>query len=1813
MWSCGSKNDQTQSNDPRFADYISSHTSGLISSQDNINIHFSEQVTVPDDLDVGQLFSFSPSLKGSLVKTGPRDFTFSPENLQSGTKYTIETHMGELMKMPEGLDTYLFEVTVIGQDFEVNLGVVQVPDPAKPDQLEFDGKITTADFAASEAVEKMIHFPDGLEVKWQHTSATVHRFAVSGLKRGEQAQTLTLNASGEPIGVKRSTDLKLDVPSNQQFSVISTVVELENDAYISIHFSDPLDREQNLTGLITLEGVDKIRPVVSGNEIKLYVREKVSGSKKLELSEGIKNAAGKTLGQTVTSYVAFEPEKPQIKMVSSGTILPSTNGLVLPFEAVNLKAVRVEVIKVFEENMPQFMQVNSIHGSSQIARVGRRILNKKINLAENADNLSAWNRFTLDLSSLFESEKGALYKIRLGFNPEDSNYPCDQVFEAEDGSEINSDWSIYDYDNFDEYGGGFSYRYPPGYSWEHRNNPCHVSYYYSERFVSTTLLSTDIGLIAKIGGNNSMKVYTTNMVNAQPVTANISILDYQLQELASATTDENGMATFTPERRPFLVVAEANGQKSYLKLEDNESLSLSNFDVSGTRIRGNIKGFIYGERGVWRPGDDIYLSFLLEDPENKLPDDHPVVMELKDPRGNVKDRQIVTQGVEGLYAFKTKTAREDETGYWQAKISVGNNNFTKTVKIETVKPNRLKIDLDLGDEVITADKRNLTASLKAKWLTGLKAGNLKAETEMKLSETKTSFKGFAQYDFDDDHKSFYQDPKQIFKGQLDAEGTTGINLQLPAQPNSPGALRAIFNTKVFEPGGGFSINSKSIVYRPYTSFVGLNLTTTDRYQRIERDKPQQLDIITLNAQGEPINRDGLEFKLYKLDWRWWWDQSNDYRTNYTSSRYSTEILSKKVSTQNGKAKIDFEIKSPNWGRFIAVVRDPASGHSTSQVFYTSWYGSSENGVGASSLEVNTDKVEYATGEKIQVTIRGSYQGQALISVENGSEVLKSFWVKTEKEWTTFELDATADMAPNVYLHVTLLQPHGQTVNDLPIRLYGIAPINVYDPATKLQPVLRMADELEPESSVEVTVAETNGKPMAYTIAMVDEGLLDLTNFQTPDPWKHFYSKEAIGVKTWDIYSDVIGAYGGRLERLLAIGGGDGGADQDKQKDENRFKPVVQFAGPFYLPAGATKTHKLQIPQYIGSVKTMVVAGLNEAYGNTEKATPVVKPLMVLGTMPRVVGPNEKVTMPVNVFRYKDNIENAKVTVEASGVLSLAGAKNQNIELKEQSGTLYFDIDVADKIGQGKIIVTAKSGNETAKHEINITSRSPNAPQTIVKVIPVEAGQSISPREKLFGMEGTNEVTLELATIPPINLEQRIQYLIRYPHGCVEQTTSSAFPQLFLKNITELSTEQQVKVQNNVNEAIRKLSKFQTSSGGFSYWPGYDDYNTWGTNYAYHFLIEAQKQGYLVPNEMMDKLRNFQRNKARNWTKSVDYYNSDLIQGYRLFTLAIAGYPEIGAMNRLRNTTGINTQSVHKLAAAYAIIGQEEAARELMKGKGRAVLKEHPYSYYYYNYGSFTRDLAMLLETYVYMGSQTEAYKVLQKLSTRLSDQQWMSTQTTAYSLLAVSKYVEVNQSDKGMQAAISYDGNNTNWSSQKAIYRGDIPPNGLSSLSVKNQGQSTIFATLTITGTPPPGEEPAQSENLVANVRYVDNRGRSIQPDSLSMGESFDILVTIKNNYDLGSVRDLALTQILPSGWEIQNDRLNDQQSGEYSHFTYQDIRDDRVYTYFNLSRDDLKTFKLTVTAAYPGKYYLPGVQAEAMYNASISAKKTGKWVYVSK
>ena len=1823
LLSCSKKNEiETPNFDQAkslFVDYISAYTSGVISAKSKIKIKMAKPINEikPGTALSADLFEFEPKLMGKAYWEDNRTIIFEPEEkLQNGASYSAIFNLAKILPESKEKGEFKFAFRTIPQNFEVKMQGMALYNSEDLSKVKLNGEVQTADDVDNQSVEKIlsaIQSQENLAISWVHTSPTRHSFTIENIKRGEKSSKVNIAWNGTSIQVEESNNLNYEIPSINDYKVLSVNIARGTQDYISVLFSDPLMPKQNLKGFITL-GANQPRYVIDQNELKLYPTAEVDGTVSLKIFSKIKNSAGYTLKEDFTKELELTQAKPDVRIAAnSGTIIPNSEGLIIPFEAVGLKAVDVTIVQVFEDNILQYLQVNNIGGDYQLNRVGKPIARKTINLLETGvTDLNQWNRYTLDIAEFTKVQPGAMYQIKLSFRKGQSAYFCPNAGEGEledldawDNQEESSNW-----DNYQNY---YSYN---NYDWQERENPCHDSYYMYRGTPTKIVLASDLGLVAKRSDHGDLHVFTTNMLDTKPLSdVSLAIYDYQQQAIGTGMTNSDGQAKIKVKGKPFLLIAKSGKQMGYLKIDDGSSLSLSNFNVTGQKIQKGVKGYIYGERGVWRPGDDIYLTFILEDKENVLPEGYPVVLELNNPQGQQVKKMVKTESVSGMYSFNLATSTDAPTGHWQAVIKAGGATFTKSLRIETIKPNRLKIELDFKKDRLTALDQNISGELNVKWLHGTPAGGLKAEYEMIVSPIKTTFEDYPSFNFDDGSKYFYAEQQEVFSGRLDANGFAKMILDLYVENNPPGALKATFSGKVYEEGGNFSIDQVSIPYYPYSSFIGLKAPEGDKRGMLLTDKNHNIRIVTVDAKGQPVSRKNVNVELYKLDWRWWWDNSYDDIGNYVGRSYHTPIQSSTINTSNGEGKWDLKVEYPDWGRYYVKVTDPVSSHSAGQVVFVDWPGWAGKGKrgdagGVSMLNFEIEKADYKVGEQIKLTFPSSNGGRVLVSLETGKKIIQSFWVETEEKSTAIQFEATSDMSPNVYAHISMIQPHAQTANDLPIRMYGIQSIKVVDPNTTLKPRISMPKELNPEQTFQVKVSEQNGRTMAYTVAMVDDGILDLTKYKTPSPWETFYAREALGVKTWDLYDDVIGAYGGKLERLLAIGG-DGELEAPDAKKANRFKPVVKYLGPFQLNAGETATHEITMPQYVGSVRTMVVAAQEGAYGSVYQTTPVKQAVMVLATLPRVAGPGEEMELPVTVFVNDDKIKQVDVSVKEEGKLKLIGQSTQTVKFSEPGEqVVYFRVKASEALGFAKVNVSAKGGNLTAKHLIELDVRASNPEIVGVQDQLIVASESWNVNYEPLGMIGTNEGLIELSSLPSLNLEQRLRYLIRYPHGCIEQTTSSVFAQLYLEEFVELSDERKKQISNNINAAIQRLNSFQTINGGMAYWPGQVEENDWGTNYAGHFLFEAKKKGYAVPEGLLSRWAKFQKKQANQWSKGGRRDN-DLIQAYRLYTLILADEKVLGTMNRMKEMDDISTVAKWRLALAYALAGHKGPAETMIDGLSKTVEKYDSPSY---TYGSRLRDRAMILETLAVLDRKEDAYPILEEIAQQMGDKnKWMSTQTTAYSLVAIASYTDGAALNENMNFEVNVGSTVASFQKGKYVTQILIDEKEKSQpVMIKNLGSSPLYARLIRTGIPLGGEENAAAQNVKMTVIYKDQNGKNLTVSDLKQSTNFTAQVTIHHPGVRGEYKDLALTQIFPSGWEIINTRLNDTPGTDAGDQPdYMDIRDDRVMQYFDLKPNEKKTFEINLNASYKGKFYLPAVAIEAMYDNSIYARTAGQWVKV--
>lgn len=1825
--------DRTQDIDPGFATYISGFTSGHISNQAKIQIILSAPVEEENQqaAKAKDLFDFAPDIEGHLQWINNRTVAFVPEEaLPSGQDYKAKFSLATLKQVPEKFKTFAFDFQTIEQSFIAEIDGLSPYTTTDLSWQRLEGKIRTADVAKADNVEKMLKAQQNnrnLKMRWQHDAkGLLHYFTIDSVQRKDQAAKLALTFEGKAINAKGEQTQNVEIPALGDFKIMQVKVVQQPTQYISIRFSDPLEASQELLGLVRLKNGSQMRYDIQGNELKAYPYQRQKGSAELIIHEGLKNSQGYRLEHEINTTIRFESLKPQVAFLGKGNILPNASGLILPFKAVNLSGVHVRIVKVFENNVAQFFQVNHLDGHDELKRVGRIVYQDDIILTSNKPiDYGQWNTFSLDLSKLIKTEPGAIYQVQLNFSQDQSLYPCNDDTQSDESQlkpiknePVNESdirylhWRGFDY-----------YDYDDEYNWRDRDNPCKPSYYLRyNQAVEKNILATNLGVIAKKGEDNNLHVVVTNLLNATPENGvEIVAYNFQQQKVGSGSSDNKGMVTFTLSGKPYLIKAQKNNDFGYLRIDEGAALSMSMFNVSGKQHPKGLKGYLYGERGVWRPGDSLYLGFFLDDSQHPIPENHPVVMELYNPMGQITDRKVRSSSVKGLYDFRTATPADAPTGNWLAKVKVGGATFTKELKIETIKPNRLKMKLDFEQEMLSSATNHPTANLQVNWLHGAPGVNLRTEVNMKLMPAKTSFEKYPGFLFDDQARSFYASEQTVFDQQVDASGNAKFTPHIEAH-NTPGMVIAAFRIRAFEKSGEFSIGQRAIRYSPYNHYVGIKIPKGKGWNgALMSDRAHQIPVISVDEKGNKASRN-LKVEVFKIHWRWWWEhRDQDDLARYVNHQEKNRIQSFTTKTKNGEGKFELKLDEKYWGRMYIRVTDVASGHSTGKVVYMDYPGWWEQQGGnapggATMLTFSTDKETYQVGDKAKITIPGSEGARALVSIESGSNVIQKEWIETHTGTTQYSLEITPEMAPNAYIHISLIQPHNQTINDRPIRLYGVQPIMVEDPETHLQPEIKMPDELSPEEEIEITVSEANGKPMAYTIAIVDDGLLDLTNFKTPDAWSEFFARQALGVRTWDLFDYVIGAFSGELAGLYEIGGGEFGDDNGK-KEANRFKPVVKYLGPFYLKKGKKTTHTIKMPNYVGSVRTMVVAGADGAYGAAEKTTPVKKPLMALATLPRVVGPGEEIAVPVTVFAMEEDIKNVKVTLTTNEFLTPLESNKKEIHFQQTGDqTVVFRYKVPEKLGVATLQVQASSGREKASWEVELQVRAPNPPITKIVENTLKAGESWEPEYTAPGMPGTNELTLEVSQFIPINLQNRLDFLIRYPHGCIEQTTSSAFPQLFLHHFVDLTETQKDEVAKNVNATIKRIRSFQQYSGGFSYWPGAGrEPSYWGTNYAGHFLLEAEKAGYQVPGGLLKEWIAYQKTQARQWQRAMQNEStyrrraSELTQAYRLYTLALAGKPAMGAMNRMREYKDLSMQALWRLAAAYQVAGKDKQARELIQDLTTEV---KPYNELSYTYGSDFRDQSMILATLCTMKYEDKAHQLARSLGEKLASSRWYSTQSTAYGLLSMAQYLDAFHADETMQFSVEMPG------ARNEKIKSDLPvvifPVKAESgkISIENKGEGAIYTRLVMKGIPVAGNELAQSNDLYLSVRYLDTKGKSIDPAKITQGTDLIIETTIKHPGIREAYSEMALTHMVPAGWEIRNQRMDTYaitNSGDQPE--YQDVRDDRVYSYFDLKRGESKTIRILVNAAYAGRYYLPSVVCEAMYDNTIQATSAGQWIEV--
>ncbi|MBU9936767.1 MAG: hypothetical protein KTQ13_08955, partial [Ferruginibacter sp.] len=798
LLSCNKK-DKWIEVDPAFSSYIDAYTTGTISKTSAVRIKLAADANTTHA--VGEevkepLFSFSPSVKGKAFWLDARTIEFKPDSwLKPDEMYEVRFNLGKVTRVPSKFAEFHFSMKTVKPSFRISDEGLR--SSGVKNKMSFSGDLETADVEDGKQVEKLLTALQNnspLKISWQHNDAAKsHRYTIENVDRLRSVSNIDLRWDGKPMRMDVKGERQVAVPALGDFKVLDVVSMNEAQQYASVQFSDMIAVGQELEGLITISGQSDISYTISGSEIKVFGNGKLDGNYTVNINAGIKNTWGDVLDKGFAANINFENRMPSVKIHGKGNILPNSGRLVLPFEAINLNAVDISIIKIFESNVPQFLQENSLGGNSELRRVGKPIVQKTLRLDDDKTlDLHKKQHFSLDIDKFLKTEQGAIYRVTIGFRPEYSLYLSSDTTNKAGSADDEEEGDYYSsaernpvdedeafWDRYDTY-------YPFGYNWQRRDDPGSRSYYNKDRWATRNIIASNIGLTAKRANNNSMVVAVSNILTTEPMSGvELEVRDYQQTIISTMKSGTDGFATIDLKRKPFLLVARKGNERGYLKLDDGSSLPLSRFDVGGEEVKNGIKGFLFGERGVWRPGDTMYLNFIVEDREGKLPKDHPVEFSLFTPQGQLFKHAVQNDAEDGFYLFKTNTDASSPTGNWMAKIKVGGASFEKTIKVETVMPNRLKINLDFGKDPLLGKGNTAAGTINAKWLFGAAGKNLKAKIDASLYSRGTRFPKFTGFDFDNPTSGYSTQSKTIYDGTLDAEGNAALKTDFAIDESAP--------------------------------------------------------------------------------------------------------------------------------------------------------------------------------------------------------------------------------------------------------------------------------------------------------------------------------------------------------------------------------------------------------------------------------------------------------------------------------------------------------------------------------------------------------------------------------------------------------------------------------------------------------------------------------------------------------------------------------------------------------------------------------------------------------------------------------------------------------------------------------------------------------------------------------------------------------------------------------------------------------------------------------------------------------------------
>lgn len=1526
----------------------------------------------------------------------------------------------------------------------------------------------------------------------------------------------------------------------------------EGASTIRITLSTPVEADAATAGRLRVEPEVELELAADGEQLILGGSFQPGQEYAVTLEKGLAAADGAILDATVARTVRIPDLEPSVDFKDQGMFLARNGYKNMAVKSINCNAAHLTVDRVYLNNLfPLFSMNYSVFEDESGAggvgpNLGDRIFDDRIPL-QYKNNTSVAT--PLNLEKYIQGHEPGLYRVAL---------TVPGKFE------------------------GF------------------------QRFV----LLTDIGIVAKRGLDDFL-VWTASYSTLSPIAgARVRVLSYQNQELASGSTDAQGLfrakitARTMADKRPYMIVVEKGADTSFL-LYDRFQVDTTGLDVGGAVMPdAGYTAFVYGERDIYRPGETLKGVAVVRDARLGVPPSMPVTISLSDPQGRKIAEQAAVTGAEGLVTLRQALPAQSLTGAHLMAIKAGETVIGQyRFQVEEFVPDRIRVSVDTPAAAVGPGEP-LSFSISGQYLFGAPGAALPVEAKVRLVKAPFAPKGFEDYVFGDPERSFEDTEILQETGNLDTQGKASFEAALPEDLEPPAALEAVVTARVREGGGRGVTGLARVPVHAYAAYPGLKRLKSEA---TTPGKPMTFDFVVVDPSGVPAPSEELTATLYRDTWQTVLRKGPDGSFKYESARDAKVLEQKSVSAPKGKGNVSFT--PPSVGSYRLVVTDPQSGASSQLEFYAGGFGYSPWAVeNPARLELKADKVDYATGETARIQVRAPFGGKLLVTVE-GSGVHDAQIVTLAGNTADIAIAIKPEYMPGVYVTATLVRRAGDVPAGSPARAFGATALSVDRTSGRLPLSVTAPAEMRPGGKLTAEVAAPPGS--LVTVAAVDEGILQLVAQKTPDPFAFFYAKRQLQVDTHDTFSMLLPEVPPVMGKALA-GGGDGLEDLSNfvRTQSPARRTVAFWSDPVMVGPDGKARVSFDIPEFQGQVRLMAAGISGRAFAAAEARTRVKSPLVLLPSFPRFLSFDDAPRIPVTVRNDTGRDGTFDVSLAATGPVTVQTALRHLSLASGGMETVWFPVVAGQAEGTAEFTVAVSGAGETSRDTVMVPVRSPLPARTSVRSGAMEAAMVTVP--ELASQEflpGTARRDVTVGPFPLIRFTGNLKALLAYPFGCLEQTVSRAFPLLYFADLAKSldpAAFENASPAGMVQSTLRRVTGMQLYNGGFSMWPGGDEPNEWVSLYAAHFLVEAGQAGYPVDKDVLAQALSFAGETGRG--ANLEKAEGLKVAAYALYVQGRAGRADIGAMDNLRDSHGKRLPAEAKglLGAAYAAVGNTRAADILLAGPSPAGESRKDTGG---SLDSILRDKALFLSALLDAApADPRLGSLAEEVGRLLEGEAYPSTQENAFALLALGKFYARQKAKKPFTGML-YAGSGllADFASGKVLSLRGIGQEGDLRLEI-SQGftPGACYYAVRTRGIPAPGAHVPQSAGLEIARDSLDRDGNPVDLANVPQGAL--VVVRLSVRATSGPVSNVVLENLLPAGLEVENPRLATterlpwMEAEEKAASVHVDLRDDRVLLFTDLPDTRWHTHYALLRAVTPGSFTLPPPQAEAMYAPELRA-----------